>query len=683
MPPVARRSEYRREFHGSVLDDPYHWLRDPNYPTVQDAEILKYLADENELADAFLAPLKPLIGTLFDELKGRVKQDDQSVPVERDGFFYYWRFDPGQQYRRWYRRRAPDGAEELVLDEPALAEGKAFFRLGGFHPSPDGTKLAFSVDDTGAERFTIRVKDLTTGALLPDEITDTIDAAVWSAKGDVLLYARLNDEWRPYEIRAHVLGQDVAADTVLYHEPDTGFRVSAASSQSRELIFIQTGDHVTSEVRFIPADQPFAEPVLIAQRWAGTLYEADHGAGALFIRTNDLHRNFRVVRATLEHPSPSMWQEIIPGSDTHYIRGITPFARVLAVSERIDGLDQIRLRYMDGHQRYLAFPDVAYQAELGANPSPDPSAIRVEYSSLVRPATTFEEDIATGDRKTLKIQEIPSGYDPSLYVAERLMAPARDGAMIPISLVHRVDWHRGDGNPLHLYGYGAYGIGMEPSFSASRLSLLDRGFAYAIAHIRGGDELGRGWYEGGKGEQRWNCFHDFIDAATFLIAENYATPGGISISGGSAGGQLMGVVLNEAPELWRAAVAHVPFVDALNTMLDETLPLTPAEWPEWGNPIEDKAAFDYIRSYSPYDNVRAQAYPPLLITAGLNDPRVTYWEPAKWAALLRATKTDDQPLLMKTNMGAGHGGKSGRFDRLEEIAEEFAFLLKAFGRCGS
>jgi oligopeptidase B len=370
---------------------------------------------------------------------------------------------------------------------------------------------------------------------------------------------------------------------------------------------------------------------------------------------------------------------VIAGSDTHYLRQIVAFRGLLAIEERIDGLDQIRLLSTDGADRRIAFPDAAYQVGLGANPSSDPKRLRLEYSSMARPATTFDYDLATGTLDTLKVQEIPSGYDAADYVTERLLAPGRDGVQIPISIVHRKDWARHQGKPLHLYGYGAYGLGMPPSFSSARISLLDRGFAYAIAHIRGGDELGYGWYEDGKLDKRTNTFNDFIDAARFLVVEGYAAPGGISTSGGSAGGQLMGVIANDAPELWRAIVAHVPFVDALNTMLDESLPLTPAEWPEWGDPIRDKAAFDFIRSYSPYDQVTSKAYPALMVTAGLNDPRVTYWEPAKWVAKLRLVKTDGNVLVLKTNMGAGHGGKSGRFERLREVAEEYAFLLDAFG----
>ncbi len=604
------------------------------------------------------------------------------MPVEEHGWFYQWRFETGAQYRKWYRRPAAGGAEQLLLDEPALAAGKEFFKLGGLSISPDGRLLAYAVDESGAERFTLRVKDLATGEILPFEMTETMGTPVWSADSGVLLYTVVNAEWRPYQIRAHVLGEPVAQDRLLYQEDDSGFRVAVAKSQSEALIFLVTGDHVTSEVRFVPAADVFAAPALVSVREPGRQYEVDHDGEQLYLRVNDTHRNFRIVQAPVATPGPAHWVEVIAGSDTHYLRQIVAFRGLLAIEERIDGLDQIRLRGADGTDRRVAFPDAAYQVGLGANPSPDPKHLRLEYSSMSRPATTFELDLATDTLATLKVQEIPSGYDAADYVTERLLAPARDGVSIPISIVHRKDWSRHAGKPLHLYGYGAYGLGMPPSFSSARVSLLDRGFAYAIAHIRGGDELGYGWYEDGKLFKRTNTFNDFIDAARFLVAEGYATTGGISISGGSAGGQLMGVAANDAPELWRAIVAHVPFVDALNTMLDATLPLTPAEWPEWGDPITDKAAFDFLRSYSPYDNVAAHDYPAIMVTAGLNDPRVTYWEPAKWVAKLRLVKTDSHVLVFKTNMGAGHGGKSGRFERLREVAEEYAFLLDAFDLAG-
>ena len=677
-PPVAALKPYSYERHGLMIEDPYHWLRDPKYPIVDDPEILAHLKAENDYFRTVMQPLEPLVETLLAEMKGRIKEDDSSVPVEENGYLYQWRFEKGAQYRKWYRRAVAGGSEELLLDEPALAAGKDYFRLGAFSISPDGKLLAYSADDSGAERFTLYVKDLATGAMMPIEISETVGQPAWSADSRVLVYTVVNQAWRPYQIKAHVLGSAVADDKILYEETDEGFRVSVGKSHSQEVIFLLTGDHVTSEIRFIPTADPFSAQRLIARREPGREYHVDHGGGALYVRVNDTHKNFRIVRASLEAPESANWVELVAGSEERYIRRLTAFERFLVLEERHAGLDQVILRTPDGAEVAVEFPEAAYQAKLGDTPALDPAAIRLEYSSMATPATTYEFDVATRRLKVLKVQEIPSGYDPADYVTERLMAPTRDGVLVPISLVYRKGWTKGQGEPLHLYGYGAYGLGISPSFSSARISLLDRGFVYAIAHIRGGDEFGYGWYEAGKLERRRNTFNDFIDAARFLERQGYAAPGGVSASGASAGGQLMGVIVNEAPELWRAVVAHVPFVDALNTMQDATLPLTPPEWPEWGNPITDKAAFDQIRSYSPYDNVEARDYPRLMITAGLNDPRVTYWEPAKWAAKLRALKTDSNVLVSKTNMGAGHGGKSGRFDRLTEVAEEFAFVIDAF-----
>jgi oligopeptidase B len=681
-PPIAARQSYSFQRHGVTLSDPYHWLRDPNYPTVGDPKVLAHVEVENAYFNGVMAPLRPLMDDLYVELKGRFKEDESSLPLELRGWLYQWRFEAGSEYRKWYRTPVGGGAEQLLLDEPAMAEGKEFFKLDAFAVSPDGSRLAYSVDENGAERFTLRVKDLNSGEILPFEITEAIGTPVWSADGRVLLYTVVNTEWRAYQIRAHVIGEPIERDRVLYDEPDTGFRVAVSKSQSEELIFLYTGDHVTSEIRFVPAADPFAEPVLISPRQTGREYEADHGAGNLFLRVNDTHRNFRVVSASPTKPGSAHWTEVIAGSDDHYVRHIVAFKSFLAIQERVDGLDQIRLVSPGGLDRKVSFPDAAYQAQLGANPAIDPTRIRIEYSSMARPATTYDFDVAADELITRKVQEIPSGYDPNDYVTERLFAQARDGVRVPVSIVYRKGWQKHAGHPLHLYGYGAYGMGMSPSFVSNRVSLLDRGFAYAVAHIRGGDEMGYGWYEAGKLFKRTNTFNDFIDVARFLVAEGYVASGDISISGRSAGGELMGVVTNDASGLWRAVVAHVPFVDVLNTMLDASLPLTPSEWPEWGNPITDKAAFDYLLSYSPYENVRPQAYPPIMVTAGLNDPRVTYWEPAKWVAKLRAVKTDANTVVMKTNMGAGHGGKSGRFDRLREVAEEYAFLLDAFGKAG-
>ena len=675
--PVARRKPHSFTRHGVTVEDPWAWLKDPGYPEVKDPEILGYLDAENAYFEAAMSPRAALVETLFEELKGRVKQDDASVPATDGDWLYWWAFRPGEQYRRWYRKPVKGGADELLLDEPALAEGKDYFRLGAMDVSPDGRLLAYSIDDNGSERFTARIRDLSTGALLPDVIPGTLGPLLWTADSKGLLYGLVNENWRIDVAKLHRVGAPVHEDAELYRERDEGFQVRLSRTQSRRFLILSTGDHVTTEVRLLPADDPAAAPLLVSPRQPGREYEVEEHDGALPIRANDTHPNFRIVSASLD--APGEWSEVIAASDHFYIRGLTAFSDFYVVSGREDGLDQILLRDYAGGQKRIDFPEASYAAGLGSNAEYAVAKLRLSYQSMVTPPTVYDYHLATGRLETLKVQEIPSGYDASRYATERLTITARDGTKVPVSIVYTRGFAKDGSGPLHLYGYGAYGLAIPPGFSTNRLSLLDRGFAYAIAHIRGGDDLGYRWYLDGKLEKRTNTFNDFVDVAKGLIEAGYARPGRISISGGSAGGELVGAVMNQAPELWGAAVAHVPFVDVLNTMLDESLPLTPGEWPEWGNPITDPEAFALIRGYSPYDNVEARAYPPLLITAGLNDPRVTYWEPAKWAAKLRATKTDANILLLKTNMGAGHGGKSGRFEHLREDAEEQAFILWQLG----
>ena len=683
-PPVAARRPNSATHHGITLTDDYAWLRDPNYPEVTDPAILAHLEAENGWFEARMAPHRPLVDTLFKEMRGRIKEADRSVP-QKDGDWLYWiEYEDGAEYKKWWRRPvgAPDDgtADQLLLDEVALAEDKEYFRLGAISVSKGGGLLAFSIDDSGSERFTMRVKDLASGALLPDVIPGTLSSLVWVAGDKGLVYSLANENWRTDNARLHWLGHDIAEDIELYHEDDEGFRVGSSLSANEKWLIVGTSDHETSEVRLIPAEYPLAPPLLVCAREKGVEYDVDERGGVLYIHANDTHENFRLATAPLS--APSEWTTLIEGSDAFYLTGFDLFAEFFVVEGRLGGLDRIELRSYDDPERIepILFPEASYAAGLDENPEWDADRLRLSYESMVSPATVYDYHVADPRLETLKVQEIPSGYDAGLYETERLEIPARDGTMVPVSIVMRRD--RQPGGPLHLYGYGAYGIAIEPGFSTARLSLVDRGFAYAIAHIRGGDDLGRAWYKAGKLERRENTFSDFVDVAKGLIERGYTEAGRISISGGSAGGELIGEVLNSDPGLFGAAVAHVPFVDVLNTMLDESLPLTPGEWPEWGNPIEDQAAFELIRSYSPYDNLRAQPYPPLLVTAGLNDPRVTYWEPAKWVARLRELKLGDSELLLKTNMGAGHGGKSGRFESLRETAEEFAFILWQLGVAG-
>ncbi len=677
-PPKAATRPHAITHHGTTIEDPWAWLRDPGYPKVTDEAVLSYLREENSYFEAAMAPHKPLSDALFAEMKGRIKEDDRSVP-QKDGDYVYWRaFDIGAQYRTWYRRPVAGGADHLILDEPALAQGHDYFRLGAMSVSPCGRYLAFAIDTDGSERFEARIKDLSTGTMLPDVIPGTLSSLVWTSDSKGLLYSLANDNWRTDNARLHWLGQPVDSDVELFHEDDEGFRVSIGLTSSEKWIVLSTGDHVTSEAWLLPANDPLAKPLLVSPRQPGREYDVDEREGALYIRTNDTHPNFRLVTAALD--APDVWTEVIAPSDRFYLTDFTLFKQFYVTEGRDDGLDQVELRdYATHAAKRIAFPEASYSASLDDNPEYDVTKLRIGYESMVTPDTIYDYHLADARLEVLKVQEIPSGYDASAYATERLMVPARDGTLIPVSIVYPKDFAKDGTGPLHLYGYGAYGIAMEPGFSASRLSLLDRGFAFALAHIRGGDDLGQQWYLDGKLDKRTNTFTDFVDVAKGLIDLGYAAKGRISISGGSAGGELMGAVINSDPDLWGAVVAHVPFVDVLNTMLDDSLPLTPGEWPEWGNPIEDKAAFETILSYCPYQNVKAQAYPPMLVTAGLNDPRVTYWEPAKWVARLRAHKTDDNILLFKTNMGAGHGGKSGRFDSLQEGAEEFAFILWQMG----
>jgi oligopeptidase B len=676
-PPVAAVRPHESTHHGVTVIDPYHWLRDPRYPQVDDPEVLDYLKAENGYFEAAMAPHRALVETLLEEMKGRLKQDDASVPQKDGDWLYWWAFRPGGQYRVWHRRAVASGAEQVVLDEPAEAAGKDYFRLQALEVSPDGRLAAWSSDANGSERFTLRIRDLATGTDIETVSAVTKGRVVWAADSRSLVYTEVNENWRSYRARHHILGSDPATDRTLYEESDPGFSVGVGLTQDRQWILLATGDNQTSEVRILPAADPLATPLLVSPREVERLYSVDASHGKLWILTNDEHVNFRLAEADPAHAHD--WRTVIAGSEDVYLRGVTSFARHLVISERVDGLDQIRLRSYDGTEHRIPFGEASYTVGLSTNPEYDPPGYRLNYSSMVTPNTVYDYAPATGELNALKVQDIPSGYDPGRYATERLMVPARDGKTIPVSIVYRKDFAKDGRGRLMLYAYGAYGHAIPPSFSTVRLSLLDRGYAYAIAHIRGGDDLGYDWYLQGKAKARWNTFHDFVDAAKGLIAAKFTRAGNIAINGGSAGGELMGVVANTDPELWGAIVADVPFVDVLNTMLDKSLPLTPGEWPEWGNPITDAAAFALIRGYSPYDNVEAKAYPPMLITGGLNDPRVTYWEPAKWAARLRATKTDDNLLLLKINMGAGHGGKSGRFDSLEEDAEAYAFVLGQMG----
>lgn len=676
-PPTAEKRDYSYTHHGITISDPYHWLKDQSYPTIDDEDVLDHLKAENAWFETRMAPQQALVDELYEEMKARVKEDDSTVPQRRGEWLYWSEFEEGKEYRKYYRKPVAGGDPVLILDENGMAEGHDYFRLGAFSISQDGRYLAYSTDTNGSERYTARIKDLETGELLADEIPGIRTNLTWVANDKALVYGEANENWRTLNAKVHYLGTPASEDIEIYTEADESFGVGTGLSAQEDWLIIGTGDNETSEVRLVRADDPTGEQILVSPRIKGREYDVDVRDGTLYIHTNDDHVNFRLATASLDNPGD--WTTLIAGSDEFYLDGFELFKDFYVTEGRLRGLDQIQLRsYADPNLvKPVAFTEASFSTGLSNNPEYDQDRLRLSYASMVTPDSVYDYHVATGELELLKQQEIPSGYDANLYEVERIEIAARDGTMIPVSIVSRKD--REQGGPLHLYAYGAYGFAYPPSFSTTRLSLVDRGYAFAIAHIRGGDDLGRNWYLQGKLNERTNTFNDFVDVAKGLIAKGYTQQGKISASGGSAGGELMGVVVNTTPELWGAVVAHVPFVDVLSTMLDKDLPLTPGEWPEWGNPIESKQAFAYILSYSPYDQVVAQDYPPLLVTAGLNDPRVTYWEPAKWVAKLRELKTDNNELLLKTNMGAGHGGKSGRFASIYEVAEEYAFILWQMG----
>ncbi|MFO1073728.1 MAG: S9 family peptidase [Geminicoccaceae bacterium] len=677
--PSAPRRPLRHERFGIGWDDEYAWLRDPGYPEVRDLEIRAHLDAENAWFEQFMAPRRDAVARLHAELKARIKADDSSVPVPEGAFEYHWRYFPGAQYRSWYRRRLPDGAPEVLLDENLLAEGRDYFNLRALEVSPDGTLLAYTTDDDGSERYRLHLRDLATGEELADLVVNLSGAVEWSEDGRSLLYVELNEQLRPFRVRAHRLGDDPAQDAVLYEEADPAFFVSIGKTRSRHYILIASGTHVTREIRLVDAAEPLAAPRLVAARREGHRYSLDHAHGRFWLLTNDHHENFRLVSAPEAAPEERFWREEVAADDHHYLLGLSCFQDFQVIAERADGLSHLRVRPYDGGEHVIEFDEPVYTAVLGDNREFATDRIRVGYTSMVTPPSVLDYVVAERRLILRKEQEIPTGYDKKLYRTRRLMAPAPDGTEVPITIVHRKDFPPAGGGPLLLYGYGSYGHGLDPAFAPSRLSLLDRGLAFAYAHVRGGDELGHRWYREGKLVQKANSFTDFVACAEYLVREGYTATGRIAIKGGSAGGMLMGAVANARPELWACVIAEVPFVDVLNTMLDASLPLTPIEWPEWGDPLEDEAAFRRLLGYSPYDNIQAQPYPPMLVTAGISDPRVTYWEPAKYVARLRARKTDANPLLLKINMGAGHFGRSGRFDALEELAEQYVFMLDCLG----
>lgn len=674
-PPVAKIIPHADTTFSDVRIDNYFWLRERENPDVRE-----YLEAENKYTERMMRHTKPLQETLYNEMVARIKETDESAPYRLGDYFYYSRTEEGKQYRVHCRKKGSlDAAEEVLLDENTLAEGHDYFRIGVFEISPDQNMLAWSVDTTGGEKYTIYIKNLQSGEVLPDRVPDTYYSLAWANDNRTLFYNTLDAAMRPYRLFRHTLGADTRDDALVYEEKDEKFFLEISRSKSGRYLFMDLRSQITSEIRFLNADTPRGKFKIITPRKNKVEYSVGHQGTYFYIRTNDGAVDFKLVRTPVNRTAHKYWQEIIPGRKNVTLSAMELFKDYLVVFEREQGLDKIRVkRVSDTEFTPLTFDEVDYSVWPLDNHEYKMETLRFGYSSLKTPRTVYDYDMNTKQRTLIKQQKVPGGYDPNQYVTERLFASATDGAKIPISLIYKKGLKKDGANPLYLYGYGSYGINIEPYFSVSRVSLLDRGFVYAIAHIRGSSTMGRMWYENGKLLHKKNTFTDFITSAGYLIKEQYTNPGKLSIAGGSAGGLLMGAVLNMRPDLFKAAAAHVPFVDVINTMLDPTLPLTVIEYEEWGNPHIEKY-YRYMKSYSPYDNVQAKAYPNILITAGLNDPRVQYWEPAKWTAKLRALKTDTNLLLLKTNMGAGHGGASGRYSRLKEVAFEYAFILERLG----
>jgi oligopeptidase B len=678
--PQAIAKAYQAQYHGITLTDDYHWLRDQGYPEVNDKPVLDYLKTENDYYANFLAPHKTLVDTLFEEFKGRVDETDTSVPWQKSGYEYRWYYQPGKEYKTWVRRNLDSDVEQIFIDENLLAEGHEYFSLGDWDISPDNSHLAYSVDTDGSERSIIKIKSLTTNEYLEDELTDAAGSVLFSQDSQSLIYSLLEkDKWRTVSVNVHKLGTQQSKDQVLVTETDEAFFLGFDLTSSEQYLVLTTGDSDRTEVSVVSMADLGQTPKMLNTREQKFKLQVDHGNGYFYMLTNDTHVNFRIAKSKENQVQYDQWQTVFVGSDTRYFKGLQVFKDFVVIEQSIQGVESVSILPNQGAGHEISLPEKVASVSLGANPEFSQKQVRIRYESMITPDSIYDYDVSSKTLNLRKARKIPSGYDKSQYQTERIMADARDGTKVPVSIVYKKGYKKDGSQPLYLYAYGAYSFGLAPDFSTTRLSLLDRGFAYAYAHVRGGDEMGYQWYLDGKLHKRTNTFNDFVDVAKHLIDDGYVAKGNISIEGGSAGGELMGAVVNQAPDLWRSVNLAVPFVDVLNTMLDATLPLTPPEWSEWGNPLISKETFEFIQSYSPYDNIQAKEYPPMLVTGGLNDPRVTYWEPAKWTAKMRATKTDNNLLVMRINMGAGHFSNTGRYGRLKDSAEEYAFALIAHG----
>ena len=677
QPPAAKMVPHEVTIHGRTLKDNYFWLREKSNP-----EVIKHLEAENAYTEEMMAPTKALQETLYKEMLGRIKQTDLSVPTRIGEYYYYARTEEGKQYPyRCRRKGSMNAAEEILLDLNALAVGHSYLGLGAFTVSDDANLLAYSTDTTGYRQYTLHVKDLRTGETLPEAIERT-GSVVWATDNKTLFYTTEDAvSKRSDKFFRHLVGADKS--DLLYDEKDELFDLGAGRSLDKKMIFVSAFAKTSREVRYLPADAPTATLKVVLPRQVEHEYDVDHYKGLFYITTNKKAKNFRVVTAPIADPSEANWKPFIDHNPAVKIDGVSFFADHVVVSEREGGLDYLRVIDMKTHASHrIATSEPDYTLSLGANPEFVTTKVQFVYQSMVTPSSTFEYDLNSRQRTLLKQQEVLGGYDPAQYEARRVWAVARDGTKVPVSIVSKKGVALDGKAPLLLYGYGSYGISMAPTFSSSRLSLLDRGVIFALAYIRGGGELGEDWREQGRMSKKMNTFTDFIDCAEFLVRNKYTSRDRLVIQGGSAGGLLVGAVANMRPDLFRAVVAQVPFVDVMNTMMDASLPLTTSEWIEWGNPgkVEE---FQYMMKYSPYDNVKAQKYPAMLVQISLNDSQVPYWEGAKFAAKIRAMKTDTNPLLVKANMGAGHGGASGRYDALRETAFTYAFMLWQMGLAGA
>lgn len=690
--PAAPQRPTILRHHGDERVDPWYWLRDRDDP-----EVRAYLEAENAYTEAALGHLAPLRERVFEEIRGRIRETDASAPVRKGPHEYFSRTREGLQYAVHCRRPAgtaalpdPDAEpghddhEIVLLDENALAGDAGYFALGALSPSPDQTLVAYSTDFTGGERYTLRIRDVARGVDLPDAVPDTYYGVAWANDGATVFYTRPDDAMRPWQVWRHRLGTPLADDVLVFQEDDERFYVSVERTRSERFLIVTSASKLTTEVWFVDADHPDAELTVVEPRRDGVEYHVEHHRSAehgdrFFVLTNDDAENFRLAVTPVASPGRAHWTEVVAHRDDVRLDDVDAFARHLVLSERFDALEQVRVLDLDdGTDHVIAMPDEVYSAGLGATLEFETDVVRLAYTSLVTPPSAFDYHLTTREM-TLVRQQPVAGYDPSQLETHREWATAADGTRVPISIVHRRGLVRDGAAPLLLYGYGAYEISVDPTFSVSRLSLLDRGVTFAIAHVRGGGECGRRWYDDGKILHKRNSFTDFVACAEYLVERGYTSPARLAARGGSAGGLLMGAVANLAPADFRAIVAEVPFVDCLTTILDPSLPLTVTEWEEWGNPVDDPAVYDYMKGYSPYDNVAAGDYPAMLVTAGIHDPRVQYWEPAKWVARLRATRTDDRLLVLRTEMGSGHSGPSGRYDAWRDEAFVLAFVLDQLG----